>query len=137
MIQFIKYALIGAFATLINMGVAELCARKVWPCLDKERIKAAKRALNAVLSNMTGFIIANVICYLMNRAFVFTPGRHSIFIEFAMFFAGSAFAAIFGSFLLWMLVRLLDMGTRKAFLINIATALALNFAIRKFLVFQG
>lgn len=137
MAQFIKYAVIGAFATLINVSVAEFCAYFVWPCVDSSLIEPALRATRAVYCNLAGFVIANIVCYLLNRRFVFEPGRHKAIIEFALFFLGSAFAILCGSAAIWLLIRAFDFSTHYSFIVNVLVSVLVNYVVRKFFVFKG
>ena len=151
--QVVKYGLIGAFATAINFVVAEACAAYVWPCLTANDllvkwgvfgltdatylVSDSVRATRAVGCNLVGFCVANFVCWLLNRKFVFTPGRHSVFAEFAYFFAGSGFAIACGSAAIWALVKFQGMQTTYSFLVNVGVSVAVNFVVRKFFVFKG
>lgn len=151
--QFVKYGLIGAFATAINLAVAEVFAAYVWPCLTADDlfvkwgvfgltdatylVSDSTRAIRAVGCNFVGFCIANFVCWLLNRKFVFTPGRHNVFAEFAYFFAGSGFAIACGSAAIWAFVKFYGMTTTYSFVINVGVSVAVNFVVRKFFVFKG
>ena len=147
--QIFKYGMIGVLATIINLVVAELCAAYVWPCLGADDlfvkflgfsssdVADSLRALRAVYSNLVGFFIANVICWWLNRKFVFTPGRHHWLIEYALFLGGSGFAIACGSAAIWALVRFYGMQTTYTFIINVLVSVAVNFLVRKFFVFKG
>lgn len=147
--QIFKYGLIGALATIINLVVAELCAAYVWPCLGEEdlfvrycgfasaAVTDATRANLAVYCNFVGFFIANVVCWVLNRTFVFRPGRHHWFVEYALFLAGSGFAILCGSALIWVLVRYYALQTTYSFVVNVLASVSVNFIVRKFFVFKG
>lgn len=147
--QIFKYGLIGVLATLINLVVAELCAAYVWPCLGVEDlfvkycgfassgVSDSARAVLAVYCNLVGFFVANVVCWLLNRKFVFTPGRHHWFIEYVLFLSGSGFAIAVGSAAIWTLVRFYGMQTTYSFVINVLVSVAVNFVVRKFFVFKN
>lgn len=147
--QIFKYGVIGALATVINIVVAEVFAAYVWPCLGPDdvfvkylgfasaAVSDAERALLAVYCNLVGFFVANVICWLLNRRFVFTPGRHRWYVEYAIFLAGSGFAIVCGSAAIWLLVRYQGMQTTWSFGINVLVSVAVNFVVRKFFVFKG
>ena len=151
--QFVKYGLIGAFATAINFVVAEACAAYVWPCLTANDllvkwgvfgltdatylVSDSVRAWRAVGCNLVGFCLANLVCWLLNRKFVFTPGRHNVFAEFAYFFAGSGFAIACGSVAIWALVKFQGLQTTYSFLVNVGVSVAVNFVVRKFVVFKN
>ena len=147
--QIFKYGVIGILATAINLAVAELFAAYVWPCLGPDdvfvkflgfassSVPDAERAALAVYCNFVGFFVANVVCWLLNRRFVFTPGRHHWLVEYALFLAGSGFAILCGSALIWALVRFNGMQTTCSFVINVMVSVAVNFVVRKFFVFKG
>lgn len=147
--QIFKYGVIGILATAINLAVAELFAAYVWPCLGpndifvkflgfaSSSVPDAERAARAVYCNFVGFFVANLVCWLLNRRYVFTPGRHHWLIEYALFLAGSGFAILCGSALIWVLVRFHGMQTTYSFVINVMASVAVNFFVRKFFVFKG
>ena len=147
--QIFKYGVIGILATAINIAVAELFAAYVWPCLGADDVFVkylgfassaladAERATLAVYCNLVGFFVANVVCWLLNRRYVFTPGRHHWLVEYALFLAGSGFAILCGSVLIWALVRFYGMQTTYSFGINVVASVMINFLVRKFLVFRG
>ena len=147
--QIAKYGVIGVLATIVNVFVAELCAAYVWPCLSPDdpfvkflgfassSVPDGERARLAVLCNLVGFFIANFICWLLNRKFVFKPGRHHWLLEWLYFLAGSGFAIACGSVAIWSLVRFFGMQTTYSFAINVLVSVAINFVVRKFFVFKG
>lgn len=147
--QIFKYGVIGALATIINFLVAELCAAYVWPCLGSEdllvkyggfaaaSVSDVVRAKLAVYCNLVGFFIANGVCWLLNRKFVFTPGRHHWAIEYLLFLAGSGVAILCGSMLIWFLVGFYGLQTTYSFIVNIFASVSVNFIVRKFFVFKG
>ena len=147
--QIFKYGVIGLLATAINLAVAELFAAYVWPCLGSDDIFVKylgfasasigdeDRAMLAVACNFVGFFVANVVCWVLNRKYVFLPGRHHWLIEYLLFLAGSGFAIGCGSALIWVLVRFSGMQTTYSFVINVMASVAVNFVVRKFFVFKG
>ncbi len=147
--QIIKYGVIGVLATLVNLVIAGLCAAWVWPCLGPDdllvraglfssvAVSDAIRAILAVYCNLVGFFVANVFCWLLNRRYVFTPGRHHWFVEYLLFIAGSGFAVLCGSAVIWGLVRFQGMQTTYSFVVNVLVSVAVNFVVRKFFVFKG
>lgn len=147
--QFVKYGLIGVLATAINFAVAEVCAAYLWPCLGAgdwcvrhcgfplAEVSDAVRATLAVYCNLVGFFVANGICWVLNRKYVFTPGRHHWLVEYLLFLAGSGVAVLCGSVVIWMLVCFQGLQTTYSFVINIVVSVAVNFVVRKFFVFKG
>lgn len=149
LLQIVKYGIIGVLATIINLVVAELAAAYVWPCLGPDDlfvkycgfssvvIADATRATLAVYCNFVGFFVANFVCWVLNRKFVFEPGRHHWFVEYMLFLAGSGFAILCGSALIWLLVKYQGLQTTYSFVINVVVSVAVNFVVRKFFVFKG
>ena len=147
--QIAKYGVVGVVATAINIVVAELCAAYAWPCLSPDdpfvkflgfassAVADTERATRAVYCNLVGFFVANFVCWLLNRKFVFKPGRHHWFLEWMYFLAGSGFAILCGSVLIWALVRYCGVQTTYSFVVNVVVSVAVNFVVRKFFVFRG
>lgn len=146
--QIVKYGIIGALATAINIVVAEFCAALVWPCLGADDplvrfcgfapadLADGVRALRAVGCNLTGFLCANVACWALDRRYVFTPGRHRLLTEYLLFLSGSGFAALVGNAAIWALVRYAALATTYSFVVNVIVSVAVNFVVRKFVVFK-
>jgi len=149
LVQFMKYAAVGVFATMVNLVVAEACAAWLIPCLGADDILVRKfdfpaagieesvRAIRAVGCNLIGFVIANVVCWLLNRAFVFRPGRHHWAVELALFFGGSALAIAIGNGIIYLLIRIYGAQTTWAFVINVVASVMINYVVRKFFVFKS
>jgi len=148
-VQFLKYAFVGAFATAINIVVAEALAAWVIPCLGADDILVSKfgfpvagipdgaRAARAVACNIVGFVAANLACWVLNRAFVFRPGRHHWAVELALFFGGSALAVGIGSGIIYLTILIYGVQTSWAFLVNVVVSVMVNYVVRKFYVFKG
>ena len=149
-VQFLKYAFVGGVATLTNMVVFFLLGWALLPCLTatdpfvrifgiqiSDTLSETTRAVNAAWCNTIGFIVSNTLCYLLNRAFVFKPGRHFWLVEFLLFFAGSGLSFVIGVSLQTGLIKILGIETTYAFAANIAVALLINYATRKFIIFKG
>lgn len=146
--QIVKYAVIGVLATVINLTVAELFAAYIWPCLGEgdilvrycgfspAKVSDVDRASLAVACNLAGFFVANVICWYLNRKFVFVPGRHHWIVEYLIFLAGSGLAILCGSGIIWALVAFAGIQTTYSFVINVFVSVSINFVVRKFLVFK-
>lgn len=146
--QFIKYGLSGAAATVVHILVFNFLAWKIFPSFDNSdfavrmlgfsvaEVDVATRALNSIISNIIAFTCSNVIAYLLNIVWVFTPGRHHRFVEFFLFFSISALSVVIGSGLMGLLIRFYHWQTTYAFTANIITSLMINFVIRKFYIFK-
>ena len=147
--QFVKYTIVGGSATAINFAISLLLAATVFNCLAPDdflvkifnlhpaEISPGKRAFLSDISASTAFLISNIYTWIFDRLFVFKPGRHRWYKECALFIAGSACAFGLGLAVQDMLIRYFNIMTSIAFLVQIFTALCVNYAVRKFFVFKG
>ncbi|MCX6997761.1 MAG: GtrA family protein [Kiritimatiellaeota bacterium] len=147
-IQFIKYALAGGVATVVDMTAFFLFAWKVFPALKATEflvqhfhlqviaLSDAERALHYVICKIIAFLFSNTTCYIVNALWVFHPGRHSRRMEFALFFVVSFTSFAIGTGLGWVLINGFGMTAATAYLANMGASLAINFLGRKFLVFS-
>ena len=149
LVQFIKYGLAGGVATGVHILTFFVVGFYLFPCVASDdilvrvlRLSApivdeALRARYAVFSNVAAFLVSNVVCYIINRLFVFRPGRHHVIVEFLLFFAVSAVSMTVGSTLMGWLIKQFGAQTTIAFGANILSSLAINYVMRKFFVFKG
>ncbi len=135
--QFLKYGALGAFTTVIQVGLFTALSHTWFPAHDylvDGGIPDALQQRNAVLSNLIAFPFAAAFNYVANVLFVFTPGRHSRGREFSLFmgisFVTFAVGLLAGPLLI---SRGLDPWIAQAGLV--VTSALLNFVCRKFLVF--
>ncbi len=152
-IQFVKYAIAGGAATAVNIIVFFLAGWFLFPCLTQDDIvvrvlskfadvvvpaaQEGARATNAIYCNIAAYFVSNAVCYLLNRAFVFKAGRHSMPLEILMFFGVSAISTAIGTGLQTFLIAKFGMQTTLAFGANLISALMINYALRKFVIFKG
>jgi len=148
-IQFLKYAIAGAMATVIHIGLFHLLAWKLFPALQAEDpftkllgltvepLEDAVRARNSMYSNLTAFVFTNFFCWVLNRLWVFSPGRHHILIELGLFYLASASAIGLGTIVMVWLIQHYGMVTTLAFGANLVTSVLINYAMRKFVIFKG
>ena len=151
--QFVKYGAVGVMATCVQLAVFYVCASFWLKCLaagDPAVVRFglpyadftgqepwyASRGMLAAVDTAVGFTVANVFCWLMNRAFVFVPGRHSPVREFAMFFAASAAATFVALGVMKLLIDVFGVATTYAVVVEVAVSFMVNFAARKFLIFK-
>ena len=151
--QFVKYGAIGVAATCVQTGffyVAACWLRCLTPddwavkllgfpaatFTGEEPWYAARGTLAAVDTAM-GFIIANVFCWLMNRWFVFKPGRYAWSVELVMFFSVSGLAMALATAISWVLIHQWGLMTTLAVLVEVVVSFLFNFFIRKFVIFKG
>jgi len=149
LVQFIKYALAGGIATAVHILTFFLIGFFLFPCVNRDDILVRifklnapevdedRRARHAVYSNICAFFVSNTVCYIINRLFVFQPGRHSLPVEFLLFFAVSAVSVGIGTVLMGELIKRFKVQTTYAFGANILSSLAINYLMRKFFVFNG
>ncbi len=149
LVQFIKYGLAGGIATATHILTFFLAGFLLFPCVAQDDILVrlfgltapvideALRARYAMFSNATAFLVSNTVCYIINRLFVFRPGRHHMVIEFLLFFAVSAVSVGIGTVLMGILIQQFGIQTTYAFGANILSSLAINYVMRKFFVFSG
>ena len=111
--------------------------RKFRPGLKVPEAAGRSRAANAIRCNIIAFFFSNTFCYVLNRLFVFQPGHHHVVVEALLFFAVSAFSTFVGTAFQTLLIRKANMQTTFAFGANLVASLAINFVMRKFVVFNG
>jgi len=148
-VQFIKYALSGGLATLVDALVFYACACTLFPALrDNDPIRKIlplpvhamaerRRSRNFVFSTLIAFLFSNFSAYLMNIYWVFAPGRHAPVVEMLLFYAVSATSVVAGTAIGWMMIRKLHLSTTFSYVGKVVAALLINFVCRKYLVFQG
>ena len=149
LLQFLKYAIVGGLATGTHILVFYLCAIFFLPSLSQNDIVVRRlglsipevsdkqRARNAGIGNAVAFFFSNIFCYILNRLFVFTPGRHYWLIEFLLFLGVSGISMLLGtSIQSWLIIRFATQ-TTLAFGANLVTSLAINYAMRRFFIFNG
>ena len=148
-LQFLKYAIVGGLATGTHILVFYLCAFLLLPSLTPgdlvvrllglavPDVTDAQRAWNAGIGNAVAFFFSNTFCYVLNRLFVFKPGRHPWLIEFLLFFGVSGVSMLLGtSIQSWLIARFATQ-TTLAFGANLVASLAINYAMRRFFIFKG
>jgi putative flippase GtrA len=149
LVQFLKYAIVGGIATAVHITVFHLAGWKLFPSLQNDDwfVKMFKimmeeeddvlRSKNSMKNNWIAFFISNLVCYILNILWVFDAGKYPWYLEIVMFYAVSAISIALGTFLMGWLIRKYGMITTYAFCANLFTSLAVNYAMRKFLIFNG
>ena len=148
--QFVKYGAIGVMATLVQTGVFYLLATTCFKCLGADDVAVrylgfvpaegltdGVRAFRFSLATSVGFVLANIFCWLMNRWFVFRPGKFRWYVEFGMFFATSAVATVIALGVSSALIGWFGLMTTLAVLIEVVVSFLVNFFVRKFFIFKG
>lgn len=149
LVQFIKYALVGGIATVVHITVFHISGWKLFPALQEDdwfvkifKIKMKKeddvlRSRNSMICNWVAFFFSNLVCYILNILWVFQAGKYAWYIEILMFYAVSAVSIALGTFLMGWLIKKFGVITTYAFFANLFTSLAINYAMRKFIIFNG
>ena len=148
--QFVKYGAIGVMATLVQTGVFYLLATTCLKCLGTndlavkyfgfvaaDGLSDGVRAFRFSIATAAGFIVANVFCWLMNRWFVFRPGKFRWYVEFGIFFATSTVATVIALVVSSALIGWFGLMTTLAVLIEVVVSVLVNFFVRKFYIFKG
>jgi len=152
--QFVKYGAIGVFSTLVHLSIFSLLAATCFKCLTPndvavkylhlpaatftgEEVWYASRWFLAAAATAVGFSIANVICWLLNRAFVFRAGKFAWYVEFALFFGAAALATVIALSVQSALIAWAGLETSWAAIIEVVVSFFVNFFVRKFFIFKG
>lgn len=151
--QFVKYGIIGVAATIIQTVVFYLASSFVFKCLTEGDFAViylclpkahftglepwyATRGMLAAFNTAFGFVVANIFCWLMNRLFVFKPGKYSWQKELLLFFLVSASATIIALGIMKVLIDSLGVSTSFALAVEVLASFFINFFIRKFFIFK-
>jgi putative flippase GtrA len=148
-VQFVKYVIAGGAATVTHVVCFYLTAWFLFPCLGPgdafvrflgltvPDLTDAVRARHSLYANGLAFVFSNLVAYLLNRWFVFRPGRHPWVLEILMFYAVSGISLSIGSSLMGILIARYGTQTTIAFGANIVSSLLINYAMRRFVIFKG
>ena len=153
LVQFIKYGIAGGVATSVCIGTFYIMSLFVLDALsaDDSLVKLLQRfiafeitpvadnvrAVNAAINNSVAFVVSNFVCYLINIFWVFKPGRHHWLVEIGLFYLVSGVSFALGTGLQTFLIVRFGTETTLAFGCNLITALLINYAMRKFVIFKG
>lgn len=152
--QFVKYGTIGVMATGVQTAVFYALASTLFPCLTADDWAVrflglpsavfsgdeawyVSRGMLAAYATSVGFFLANVFCWLMNRWFVFKPGKFRWYVEFGMFFGTSTLATVIALGVMKVLIDNLGLMTTCAVVIEVIVSFFVNFFVRKFFIFKG
>ena len=152
--QFVKYGAIGVMATIVQTGLFYLLASTCLRCLGADDWAVryaglpsasftgreawyASRGMLAAYATAVGFFVANVFCWLMNRWFVFRPGKFRWYAECGMFCGASALATLIALGTMKVLIDSFGMMTTFAVVVEVVVSFCVNFFIRKFYIFKG
>jgi putative flippase GtrA len=149
LVQFIKYAISGCVATSTHILVFHLAAWKLFFALQANDwfveffdlpippLDDLTRSRNSMKANAAAFVISNLVAYVINIYWVFIPGRYHWFVEIGLFYVVSGVAIVIGTAVMGLLIRRFGMLTTYAFGANIVAAFMINYAMRKYFIFNG
>jgi|688.fasta_scaffold191499_3 hypothetical protein len=141
-VQLAVYGFCGVVATVVAVGQAAALSATIIPAyenmiVDGLPITDGLRAKNFLINQTISFMTTNVLVYFMNVLLVFKRGRHSPWIEFAIFTlingVGFVLSQVAGP---WLIYKF-GIPTNLAFFTNAVFAALINFVARKFFVFKG
>ena len=147
--QFVKYGAIGVLSTCVQMIGFYLLAATCLKCLGADdwavrflglpsvEVSDGLRAFRAAVATAGGFTVANIFCWIMNRLFVFKPGKFRWYVEFLMFFGVAALATVVALGVQSVLIRYFGMMTTAAVIVEVVASFLMNFFVRKFVIFKG
>ena len=151
-VQFLKYGICGGLATGVDMVVFFLFAWLVFPALtesdpfvkllgffsfDVQMVSESLRLRNYWLDKVICFMFSNLTAYVLNVLFVFKAGKHKRHHEMILFFALSLVSFLVGTFAGDALIRFCGLDTTYSYIAAMISALLINYAGRKFLIFHG
>ena len=147
--QLVKYGAIGVIATYIQTVVFYFLATTCLACLGPDdivvkflsftpvEISDSVRAFRFSVATAAGFIIANSVCWLLNRRCVFKPGKFRWYVEFLLFFSAAAVATVIALGVSSAMISFSGMMTSIAVAVEIIVSFIVNFLVRKFFIFKG
>jgi len=148
LVQFIKYGIGGAVATAVHVLLFYTLSALFLPALNPGdalaqalhlpvvAVSDAIRARNSAVNNVVAFLFSNLTAYLINVAWVFESGRHARWLEVGFFYGVSGLSVLVGSALMALLIHQFGLTTSVAFFANVLASLAINFVLRKYLIFK-
>lgn len=149
LVQFLKYAIGGAVATVVDVFVFYAMSWKLLPALnDKDpvvrlfrlpitHIEEAVRSRRFIINSAVAFIFSNLTAYVINILWVFEAGRYAWYVELGLFYLVSGISIFIGTFLGWVLIRTLRLSTTYSYITKMISALLINYVCRKFIIFKG
>ena len=148
-IQFLKYSMCGGIAFAADMITFFLVAWLVFPALTEgdflvrifnlqiEPVAEGVRTLNFVLGNIIAFIVSNMTAYILNVLFVFKSGKHSRWKELGLFYLVSGISVGLGVLVGVILIGGFGMSTTSSYVAKAVSTTLINYAARKFFIFNG
>ena len=152
--QLVKYGVIGVMSTCVQTAIFYVLASTCLKCLTADDFAVrflglpsvnftgneawyVSRGMLAAVATAIGFVAANIFCWLMNRWFVFRPGKFRWYIELVMFFGASTVATLIALGIMKVLIDQFGLMTTLAVVVEVVASFFINFFIRKFVIFKG
>ena len=135
LIQFGKYGACGVLSVLVFFAVVAL-GQALFPAPFSEDLPQLTRAINLIPLHLVAFIPSNFAAYFLNRLLVFTPGRHDFKKEMILFTIISFVSFALGELITFFVVSQGDAKNLVAHFSFIIGSALINFACRKFFVFE-
>jgi putative flippase GtrA len=132
--QFFKYGVFGLLASGVLLGVYYI-ARTFYGDYIADDLPREILKTHLAYVMFIGFVLANIVAYITNRMFVFTPSVRHWTMEFLIFLVVSGVSFYAGNYAKdWFI----DAGLNKdvAALSFIVSSALVNFIARKYLVFD-
>lgn len=149
LVQFFKYGFVGGLATAVNVVAVFFFCWAVFHCitpddpivrllhLETPPVDEAARARLTNWAYVCAFPIANTFCYVLNRKFVFVPGRLSVAKEYVSFMVVGGLALAVGMGASYALIKGFRLWTSIGVAANLVASVAFNYVLRKFAIFKG
>ena len=148
-LQFVGYAVCGGIATGVDVVVFYALAWRIIPALGADDplvrllnlagpfAEEAVRSRHFLINRAIAFFFSNLAAYALNARFIFRPGRHGKHKEMMLFFVLSLTSVGIGTTVGWTLIRFAGWSTTVSYICNIIAAVLINYAGRKYWVFDG
>ena len=134
-VQFIRYGIVGASATLLDLVIFSVLSLWVFPAVDFE-LGDDVRVHRSTINTGMAFLVANIYTYIINVKFVFLPGRHPRGLESAIFLAVSVVSFGIGLWVMRTLIATFSVATIVAKLAGLGPPVVINYACRRFIIFK-
>jgi putative flippase GtrA len=151
-VQFIKYGMCGGAATVVDMTVFFLFAWLIFPALtesdpftrllgsfnlDVRTVSESVRLRNYWIDKVICFLFSNFTAYILNVLYVFKAGKHKRHHELMLFYAVSLVSFFIGTYVGAWLIQSFGLDTTYSYVAAMISALLINYAGRKFFIFNG
>jgi putative flippase GtrA len=132
-IQFIKYGVCGALATVI-FSIVYLVMTHFFP--GDPHAETWEKFRETLLPTAVAFCFANAVVYWLNTRWVFVQGRHSPLMEFLWFTMVNMPGAVGGALVQGLLVSHYGWTKPAALFGFLVPNILINYVCRKFFIFK-